>query len=269
MSEQSEEVLVSIELVEEKCTECEEVTPCVQLEKEQLELAFQHSVTGVPIANISTLRRQTPNVFTGSDAVTWLQGRLIISRKDACAIATELLNNGGFSAVKPVKKNSTFIDGNQFYRLAKHDISGRFQPSSVSSSETFYLSVQGFQGCPFCKRAIEIVIALANEVKPEVLIVEAIEHENRVLYTRWLDEKKNGLSKNYPKVVYHTSSPIVYTTNTLQYIGGLDEMLDFLNDLPQFKNTATLKKYKTESPVATFVKGIPTIARNFKSTLPF
>ena len=84
-----------------------------------------------------------------------------------------------------------------------------------------------------------------------------------------LKEKRNVLSKNYSKVAYHTSSPIVFTTNTDMYIGGLDEMIVFLQKMPRFKNAKALRKYQVESPVSTFVKGLPTIARNFKSTLPF
>merc|ERR1712232_506284 len=113
-----------------------------------------------------------------------------------------------FSCVSS-KKSGKFIDGYQYYRLAKHDTTQRFQPSEVDENSIFYISVHGFKGCPFCLRAIEAVLALEEEFGSDVIVVDAFEHENRVDYSKWLSSKRNELSKNYKKVAYHTSSPIV------------------------------------------------------------
>jgi glutaredoxin len=176
------------------------------------------------------------------------------------------MDTGLFSSITGKQE---FVDGNHLYRLSKYDVTQRFQPSEVPPASTYYLSVHGFKGCPFCRRAIDAAEALAAEVGPQVLLLDALEHENRVDYSNWLGKKKNDLAKNYAKVVYHTSSPIVYTTDTDRYIGGLDEMLAFLLEVPQFCSTKALKKYKVQSPVSTFVRGLPIIAKNLKSTLPF
>lgn len=261
MEEKNEVSDMEVLLANPLCTECETLDD----KENPLVFSFQHSKTGVPITNRQHHLKVYPNVFLGSDAVTWLQGRLEISREDARIIASEMLVNQVFSHVSGKKK---FIDGYYFYRLAKHDVSERFKPEQVPENEMFYLGVHGFKGCPFCKRAIEAAEALQQE-SPENIVVEAIEHENRMEYTAWLKEKRNELSKNYSKVAYHTSSPIVYTTNSNMYIGGLDEMITFLQKMPRFKNTKALRKYQVESPVSTFVKGLPTIAKNLKATLPF
>ena len=150
--------------------------------------------------------------------------------------------------------------------LAKHDVSERFQPSDVAEGTRFVLHIHGFKGCPFCRRAIEAAEALAEEL-PEHFGVVALEHDNRVDYSAWLNTKRNVLSKKYKKVAYHSSSPIIYTEDD-DYIGGLDEMLAFLLQLPALRNSQALRKYRVESPISTFVKGIPVIARNWKSTLP-
>ena len=66
-------------LVNQFCTECDTADE----QENPLAFAFQHSKTGVPITNRTYHLKTYPNVFLGSDAVTWLQGRLEISREEA------------------------------------------------------------------------------------------------------------------------------------------------------------------------------------------
>lgn len=257
-----------IHLAEQPCTECEPL-PLLAGEEEgegdPLVFHFQHSQSGVPVVNRSAHLRTFPNVFVGSDAVTWLQGHLQLSRQEAVERATLLMEEGVFGSVN--SKSGGFRDSRTaFYRLAKHDVSERFHPANVAEDQTFVLHIHGFKGCPFCRRAIEAAEALQAE-RPDLFVVEAVEHENRVDFSAWLKGKRNVLSKKYKKVAYHTSSPIIYTADD-DYIGGLDEMLAFLIQLPQFRDSQALRKYRVESPLSTFVKGLPVIARNWKSTLP-
>lgn len=251
-----------VHLAEQPCTECE---PIEDEEGDPVVFHFQHSKSGVPVINRSAHLRTFPNVFVGSDAVTWLQGHLQLSREEAVERATQLMAEGVFGPVN--SKSGRFRDSTAaFYRLAKHDVSERFKPTDVAADQTFVLHIHGFKGCPFCRRAIEAAEALQEE-QPDLFVVEAVEHENRVDFSSWLKDKRNVLSKKYKKVAYHTSSPIIYTDDD-DYIGGLDEMLTFLMALPQFRDCQALRKYRVESPISTFVKGIPVIARNWKSTLP-
>lgn len=252
-----------VQLVVENCTECDPASG----ECDPLSFQFQHSKTGVPVTNRRYHLKLYPTVFTGYDAVTWLCGRLRISRPDAVVEAQKLMDEGLFTHC--TGKEMPFSDSHLFFRFAKHDLSKRIKPADVDSSKTFHLSVSGFKGCPFCKRAIDAAEALAAEVGGDVLVVDAKEHDNRQLFNSFLSDLRKELSQVTPAAAYHTTSPIVWITDTKHYIGGLDDMLVFLSALPMFQSTKTMRSYKPESAVSTFFKGIPTIAKNWKSTLPF
>jgi len=247
---------------EEHCTEC-------NMEGDQsLALQFQHPKFGVQVTNRRYIFKEYEKCFTGRAAVTWLVSTEKLSRAEAVDIGQKFMDDGQFFSVTK-KKDMVFHDKNFLYRFAKHDTSRRITPQQVDPNKPFYLGVHGFLGCPFCKRAVNIANALLEEVGPALIILDVLEHENRVAYDKWLREKKIVLSVKSQSARYHTSSPIVWKTDDESYIGGMDEMLKFLIQLPAFSKTKTLRNNQPENPFLTFTKGIPVILRNFKSTLPF
>jgi len=164
-------------------------------------------------------------------------------------------------------KNVSSKMGSFFYRLTKHDTTRRIKPQDIDPMKPFHLGVSGFKGCPFCARAIACSLKLQEEVGTDALVLTITEHDNRFIYKDFLFAKRRDLAQNTPGAGFHTSSPICWVTDMDQYIGGLDDLLEFLGHLPQFSKSKTLKEYKPENPLSTFFKGVPGIVKNFKSVL--
>eukprot|EP01094_Clydonella_sp_ATCC50884_P023429 TRINITY_DN5608_c1_g1_i1.p1 TRINITY_DN5608_c1_g1~~TRINITY_DN5608_c1_g1_i1.p1 ORF type:complete len:287 (+),score=78.15 TRINITY_DN5608_c1_g1_i1:367-1227(+) len=260
-------------VVEEACTECDvspataEVPAGSAPDLELLCFQMQHSKTGVPVRTKRAGLKTLPCVFIGSEAVTWLVGRLQVERSEAVETGVQLQRRGLFSSVADTTE---FCDRAVLFRFAKHDVSNRFEPSAVTG--TLHMEAHGFLGCPFCKRAIDAGNALAAEVADDnVFTFVGREMENRVAFNDFLKVKRRELAERSSSATFHSTSPIVFVKyeGVEHYVGGLDDMLVFLNGVKALAKSKTLEHFKPQNPVVTFLRGIPGIARNLKATLPF
>lgn len=248
------------------CTECD-VEAEAMTDLEQLCFQMQHSKTGVPVRNRRHQLKVQASVFTGSEAVTWLVGRKQVGRAEAVELGQAAMQTGLFTSID----GHEFEDRSHLYRFGKHDPSNRFASADVKG-KPLDISVYGFVGCPFCRRAVEAAKSLAEEIDDDsVVTFSGEEMESRTVFNDFLSVKRKELAETTPVASFHSTSPLVYVLygDVEHYIGGLDDMLMFLNGIKKFAGTKALEKYKPQSAVVTFFRGIPNIAKNLKATLPF
>jgi len=214
-------------------------------EEETIEFRIQHSRKGVHVQDRSYLFKTYYSCFIGSEAVDWIMNHTgIPDRERATAIGQGLMDKGIFAHV--THSQPTLRDENFFYRFAKHDKENRLKAKEVDLHKPFKLNIVGYSGCSYCENANKLANEIHAEIGDEKLQLWSFVAPDAPTYKSWLSPKRKALAMKSNAACYHTTSPLIWATmnESEYYIGGLDNLMELLHEIPSFAHTKAMKSRK-------------------------
>ncbi|KAG2528091.1 hypothetical protein BBO99_00003371 [Phytophthora kernoviae] len=163
----------------------------------------------------NTALRYTEDVGETQDLITWDQ---------LPVVAQDALNNTDWDTTlwNMCDVKMPLKDGEFMKNLAE-----TLATASNSSVTTFHIS--GWRTCPSFMKAGEVAAAM-QMLYPDKVSFETHAFEDRDAFKQWLSTSKDHFVMHFgadSKAVTHVTSPFVWSSNPIKFVGGCDDLLVF------------------------------------------